>query len=261
MTLFRAATFNVNSVRSRMPVLRRWLASNPVEVLCLQETKVVDGDFPVQDFSDMGYKVSFRGQKSYNGVAIASREEPSEVAFGFQDGGKDDPETRLIRARFGPVLVVNTYVPQGKAIDHPDFAYKKEFFARLDRLFREDYGGESLILWMGDMNVAPTDLDVTNPRNKKKHVCFHESIRHVFNGLVEGRFVDVFRKYRPGEGEFTFWDYRVKNALERNIGWRIDHVMASPVLADFSVDCFADREPRSWEKPSDHTVVVASFDL
>lgn len=260
MTIFRVATFNVNSVRSRMPVLRRWLSSNPVDVLCLQETKVVDGDFPVGDFRDMGYHVVFRGQKSYNGVAIASLEEASDVVFGFQDGREEDPETRLIRARFGDVDVVNSYVPQGKSLDHADYQYKLDFFARLDRLFKGAYAASSRLLWVGDMNVAPTERDVTNPKTKKNHVCFHQSIREAFQAVTEGRFVDVFRKHRPDEGEFTFWDYRVKDALERNIGWRIDHVMASMELAGLSVDCYADREPRAWERPSDHTVIVAAFE-
>ena len=261
MTLCRVATFNVNSVSSRMPVLQRWLAANRVDVLCLQETKVVDEDFPVQDFTEMGYEVAFRGQKAYNGVAIASLEKPAETVFGFRDGGDEDPETRLIRARFGDTWVINTYVPQGKSIEHPDYAYKMAFFARLDRLFQEEREQSSRLLWVGDMNVAPTEMDVTNPRTKRDHVCFHESIRRVFGDVVDGCFVDVFRKHRPGEGEFTFWDYRVKDALQRNIGWRIDHILASPALAELSVDCYADREPRSWEKPSDHTVVVAAFDL
>lgn len=261
MTLFRVATFNVNSVRSRMAVLRRWLASNPVDVLCLQETKVVDEVFPVEDFREMGYHVAFRGQKAYNGVAIASLMEPSELVFGFQDGQEEDPETRLIRARFGDVDVVNTYVPQGKSLDHADYQYKLDFFVRLDRLFSGPYSNSSRLLWVGDMNVAPTERDVTNPKTKRDHVCFHVSIREAFRAVTEGRFVDVFRKHRPEDGEFTFWDYRVKNALTRNIGWRIDHIMASPALADLSVDCYADREPRAWEKPSDHTVVVAAFDL
>lgn len=257
---FSVATFNVNSVRSRLPVLERWLPANPVDILCLQETKVVDEDFPVEAFADLGYRVVFRGQKAYSGVALASRSEPDEVSCGFGDGLDPDDGPRLIRARFGDLVVVNTYVPQGKSIDHPDFEYKKAFLRRLAALFDRDLAHGGPLLWVGDLNVAPTEDDVTHPANKKDHVCFHLSIRELYAEVVEGRFVDVFRRHRPGPGEFSFWDYRIKNALERNIGWRIDHVLATPDLAERSVDCYADREPRGWERPSDHTVVVACFE-
>jgi exodeoxyribonuclease-3 len=119
---------------------------------------------------------------------------------------------------------------------------------------------ERLVL-VGDLNVAPTDIDVTHPENKRDHVCFHEEVREAFRSLCSTGLVDVFRKHRPGEGEFSFWDYRVKGALERNIGWRIDHILATALLADVSIDSYSDREPRSWEKPSDHTAVVAEFKI
>lgn len=259
MAHFSVATFNVNSVRSRMPVLERWLPDNPVDILCLQETKVVDEDFPVQAFSDLGYAVAFRGQKAYNGVALASRREPDEVVYGFGDGLEPDDGPRLVRARFGDLVTINSYVPQGKSIDHPDFEYKKDFLRRLAALFDAERKRGGHLLWVGDLNVAPTEEDVTNPSNKKDHVCFHHSIRELYAEIVAGRFIDVFRRHRPDPGEYSFWDYRVKNALERNIGWRIDHVLASPELAERSLDCYVDREPRAWEKPSDHTVVVARF--
>lgn len=259
MALFSVATFNVNSVRSRLPVLERWLSANPVDVLALQETKVVDDDFPLPFFSDRGYHVAFRGQKAYSGVALASRLPFDDVFHGFGDGLEPDDGPRLIGARWGAMTVVNTYVPQGKSLDHPDFEYKKRFLRRLATLFDRETSRGAQNLWVGDLNVAPTESDVTNASTKGDHVCFHASIREAFAAVVDGRFVDVFRKHRPGEGEFSFWDYRVKNALERNIGWRIDHILASTDLADTSVDAFVDREPRSWERPSDHTVVVARF--
>ncbi|NCC95766.1 MAG: exodeoxyribonuclease III [Synergistales bacterium] len=253
------ATFNVNSVRSRLPILERWLNDNDSkpDVLCLQETKTQDETFPVQTFVDMGYRVSFRGQKSYNGVAIASLKEPDEVLFGL--GGDGQFDTRAISARFGSIWVVNTYVPQGKSIDHDDYSVKQSFLlltgAMISRMIQD--GGE--VVWVGDMNVAPDEMDVTNPKTKSNHVCFHSVIREVFDQARSG-LVDVFRKHRPDPGEFSFWDYRVKDALERNIGWRIDHILASPSLAERSSDSWVDREPRSWEKPSDHTAVLASFE-
>jgi exodeoxyribonuclease-3 len=269
VSLLRVATFNVNSIRSRLPVLERWLHDTSVDVLCLQETKVVDGDFPRAFFEDLGYGVAFRGQKAYSGVAVASRLPIEEAEAGFGDGGPEGDEHRILRVTLGvpgsvarPRLrVVNTYVPQGKAIDHPDYPYKLAFLERLARLFDAAGVPEGHLLWVGDLNVAPTDRDVTHPENKRDHVCFHETLRNLFADIAAPRFVDVFRKHRPGNGEFSFWDYRVKNALERNIGWRIDHILATPELAALSSDCYAVRELRAWEKPSDHTAVVGVFDL
>lgn len=254
------ATFNVNSVRSRMPILNRWLNDNKVDVLCLQETKTVDETFPLNDFKDLGYHVVYRGQKSYNGVAIASLLEPDEVLYGFNDEDEPDFETRIISARFGKKWVVNSYVPQGKSIDHEDYQVKKAFLVRIKKMIDSLKSDSCEVLWVGDINVAPDDMDTTNPEKKKKHVCFHQEVKDVFAETSDG-LVDVFRKHRPEAGEFSFWDYRVKNALDRNIGWRIDHILSTDHLASSSVDSYVDKEPRSWEKPSDHTPVLAVFSL
>jgi len=256
---FRIATFNVNSVRSRLPVLERWIHDNKVDCLCLQETKVEDPSFPVSFFENLGYHVIFSGEKSYNGVAVASAAPPDEYGYGLGDGEEPTGNTRVAWCRFGPLTVVNAYVPQGKSIEHPDYPMKLRFFERLGSLLSsKGVPGKDLVL-VGDLNVAPTDIDVTNPGNKRDHVCFHEDVKKAFRHLCSAGLVDVFRKHRPGEGEFSFWDYRVKDALERNIGWRIDHILATPSMAEKSLDSYSDRGPRSWEKPSDHTVVVAEF--
>jgi len=258
---FKIATFNVNSVRSRLPILERWLAGNRVDCLCLQETKVEDGSFPVSFFEGLGFHLCFSGEKSYNGVAIASTVPPDEHGFGLGDGEEPSGKTRIAWCRFGELRVVNAYVPQGKTIDNPDYPMKLRFFRRLEELLRsKGVPGERVAL-VGDLNVAPTKIDVTHPENKKNHVCYHEDVRKAFRSLCSLGLVDVFRKHRPGEGEYSFWDYRVPNSLERNIGWRIDHILATAPLAERSVDSYADREPRAWEKPSDHTVVVAEFRL
>jgi exodeoxyribonuclease-3 len=258
---FRIATFNVNSIRSRLPVLERWLKDNRVDCLCLQETKVEDGSFPAPFFEDLGYHVVFSGEKSYNGVAIASSLPPDEYGFGLDDGEEPSGKTRIAWCRFGDLRVVNAYVPQGKSIDHPDYPLKLRFFKRMEAFLRSMGVPKEPLVLVGDLNGAPTDIDVTHPENKRDHVCFHEDVREAFRSLCSTSLVDVFRKHRPGEGEFSFWDYRVKGALERNIGWRIDHILATVPLADRSVDSYSDREPRSWEKPSDHTVVVAEFEI
>lgn len=260
MARLTVATYNVNSVRSRIPSLTRWLNDNRVDLLCLQETKVQDSEFDPAPFHDLGYTAVFRGQKATAGVAILSLLPLSDIRIGFGDGEEPDDGPRLVRGRLGDLLVINTYVPQGKALDHPDYAYKLRFFGRIRALLERETSPKEPVAWVGDLNVAPTDLDVTHPENKRDHVCFHEDVKEAFEAVKAWGLVDVFRKHRPGEGEFSFFDYRVKDSLARNIGWRIDHVLATRSLADSSVDSWVDRLPRSWDKPSDHTPVVAVFD-
>ncbi len=251
----RVATFNVNSLRSRLPILERWLPSAGVDVLAVQETKAQDADFPLAAVESLGYRAVFRGEKSYNGVAILSRVEPDETICGFPEDPKW--ETRMIMARFGSTWVLNTYVPQGKEITHPDYVVKKEFLRRTAALI-SDYKDEKL-LWVGDLNVAPTERDVTNPENKKDHVCFVKELRDLFKGLCAPLVTDLLRLYHPDEELYSFFDYRVKNALARNIGWRIDHMLATPALVPLCENCWIDTEPRGWEKPSDHTPMLADF--
>jgi len=257
----KIATFNVNSIRSRMHILERWLHDSRVDILCLQETKVKNEDFPAEDLAVLGYKAAYSGEKSYNGVAVASLVPPDEIRFGLGDGEEPDGFTRMAHARFGDLNVINLYIPQGKSIDHPDYPMKLRFFERLMKYLDENFSPGDKLVIVGDLNVAPTDMDVTSPERKRDHVCFHEDVKKAFYNLLDWGLVDVFRKHRPGEGEFSFWDYRVKNSLERNIGWRIDHVLATPQVAEKSKEAWVDRAPRSWEKPSDHAPVVAVFDL
>lgn len=252
----RIATFNVNSLRSRLPILERWLLTAGVDVLAVQETKVQDADFPLESVEKLGYGAVFRGEKSYNGVAILSRAEPDEVIYGFP-AGEPKWDTRMIMARFGSLWVLNTYVPQGKEITHPDYEAKKEFLRRAAEQVA-DYKEEKL-LWAGDLNVAPTDLDVTNPGNKKNHVCFVKELRDLFAQLCAPIVADLLRVHHPDEELYSFFDYRVKNALARNIGWRIDHMLATFPLVPSCEDCRIDTEPRGWEKPSDHTPMLADF--
>ena len=255
------ATFNVNSVRSRMPHLERWLGEFPVDVLCLQETKVQDDSFPEEAFTSLGYRSLYKGGKAYNGVAILTKAPLDGYAIGFGDGEEPVGETRLLRARIGDFCIVNTYVPQGKAIDHADYAYKHRFLERMKALFDREYLREEKVVWVGDMNVAPTDMDVTSPERKRDHPCFAPDIQARFEDVKSWGFTDLLRKFRPEEGEFSYFDYRVKNSLERNIGWRIDHILVTPALERAAVDCYIDRSLRGWERPSDHVPVVALFDL
>ncbi|NLE77798.1 MAG: exodeoxyribonuclease III [Chloroflexi bacterium] len=258
---FRAATFNVNSVRTRMPVILDWLAKEKPDVLCLQETKVQDPDFPADPIREAGYHVAFRGQKAYAGVAIISREEPVDVAYGLDDDGEPD-EARLIRAVIRGVPVVNTYVPQGQSVDSPVFQTKLEWLARLRRFFDRHYAAHQPLLWVGDFNVAPLPIDVHDPKRLESHVDYHPDARAALETVRDWGFVDVFRQRHPDEpGHYTYWDYRVRGALERGLGWRIDHIWATAPLAARATRSWIDREPRQATQPSDHTVLAAEFAL
>ncbi|MCL2009378.1 MAG: exodeoxyribonuclease III [Synergistaceae bacterium] len=266
MRNLRIATFNVNSVRSRIAILERWLADTRVDILFLQETKATDADFPAAAFKAMGYDAYFCGEKSYNGVAVIARASLTvETRFGFGDEREPGFPTRVAYAKItggpAPVSILNTYVPQGKEITHPDYEVKKSFLERVRAFMDREAEPGSLFAWVGDLNVAPSEIDVTNPQNKKDHVCFHSEIREKFDWVVSWGLHDVLRRFRPEAGEFTFFDYRVKDALTRNIGWRIDHILATEALTKKAVDCYIDRLPRGWEKPSDHTPLVADFEV
>ena len=267
MPMTRIATFNVNSVRSRLPILDVWLSSpSAPDIICLQELKCQDGEFPEAFFAEHGYVSRYKGMKSYNGVAVISKKAPDDVNFGLGDGlaAPDKAESeaaRVARARFGKLHIINTYIPQGKELDNPDYPYKLAFLGRVRALLERDYKPTDEVLWVGDLNVAPTDIDVTNPKTKKNHVCFHEDVKKALADVMSWGMEDVFRKHLPNEGEFTFWDYRVKDSLNRNIGWRIDHILATKPLAGLSRGVTVERGLRAMERPSDHTAVVASFDL
>jgi exodeoxyribonuclease III len=255
----KIATFNANSVRSRTEPILRWLREHSPDVLCLQETKATDADFPKEPLERAGYRAAFRGEKSYNGVAILSRVAPARVQFGFDDGGPAD-EARLMHARFGGLHVINTYVPQGREIEHPMYAYKLEWFRRLKDLFARRLSPREDVLWLGDMNVAPQALDVHNPQRQTQHVCYHSAVRAAFADTAGWGFVDVFRKHCPQPGQYSFFDYRTRDAVRKKTGWRIDHIMATAPLARRSVRAGIDLEPRLREKPSDHTFLFAEFE-
>jgi len=255
----KIATFNANSIRSRLEIILGWLKTNKPDVLCVQETKVVDKDFPSLAFVEAGYNVIFRGEKSYNGVALISREKPSDVLFGLDDGGQAD-ETRLVCAKVGPVYVVNTYVPQGREIDNPMYKYKLEWLKRLKGFFGRHFTPKDKLVWVGDMNVAPEAIDIHNASEQEDHVCYHVDVRKAFADTISWGFVDVFRKHHPESGQYTFFDYRTINAVQRKMGWRVDHILATSPLAAKSKDSYIDIKPRMLDKPSDHTFLVADFD-
>ncbi len=257
---FKIATFNVNSIRARLEIVLAWMIRHQPDVLCLQETKVQDHDFPVLPLVNAGYHVIFRGQKSYNGVALIAKTKPTEIRFGMDDGDQAD-ETRLISAKVGPVFIVNTYVPQGRDIEHVMYQYKLKWFKRLRGWFESHFTQSMPVVWLGDLNVAPEAKDIHNAEKQADNVCFHMAVRQAFADTVAWGFVDVFRKHHPEPGQYSYFDYRTPNAVQRKMGWRVDHILATKTLAAKSAGAGIDLEPRLGKSPSDHTVMTAEFSL
>ncbi|MGQ9662924.1 MAG: exodeoxyribonuclease III [Kiritimatiellia bacterium] len=256
----KIATFNANSIRSRLELVLEWLHKNSPDILCIQETKTPDESFPALAFRETGYEIAFRGEKGFNGVAIVSKSKPTEISFGFDDGGPADA-TRLAHARFGILHVVNTYVPQGRQIEHPMYHYKLEWFARLRRYFDRHCTPRQRVVWLGDLNVAPSAIDIHNAQEQENHVCYHIACREAFAAVVAWGFTDVFRLHHPEPGWYSFFDYRTRDAVKRNMGWRVDHILATKPLVTKCRNAYIDIQARLRPKASDHTFVVAEFDL
>ncbi|AGK62053.1 Exodeoxyribonuclease III [Archaeoglobus sulfaticallidus PM70-1] len=254
--MLRVATFNVNSIRSRLHIVIPWIREHKPDILCLQETKVADKNFPESEFHRIGYHVVFSGSKGRNGVAIVSKKEPEEFDSGLDGNDRD----RLLRAVIDGITVINIYAPQGQSLDSPMFRYKLDWYKRFKN-YLENLNLSNHILICGDFNVAPEEIDVHNPKRLKNHVCFHEDVRKAFKEILSLGFVDIFRKHHPDDRQYTFFDYRVRNAVEKGLGWRVDHILATESLAERSVDCYIDMNSRLREKPSDHTVLVADFEV
>ncbi|MFA5238634.1 MAG: exodeoxyribonuclease III [Phycisphaerae bacterium] len=254
----KIGSFNVNSLRVRLPIVLRWLAEHQPSVLAVQETKVQDVDFPAEAFEAAGYKYVFKGQKSYNGAAIFSKTKIKNARFGFDDEPRD--EARLIAAEIDGVVVVNTYIPQGDSPESEKFSYKLKWFERLLKFFKKNFKATDPILWVGDFNVAPLSIDVYDPKRLLGHVCFCPEVTQALNKVVQWGFVDVFRMHCSEPGQYSFWDYRMPNAFARNLGWRLDHIMATKPMAEKCTGCYIDKQPRIADKPSDHTPIVAEFD-
>ncbi|HEU4684410.1 MAG TPA: exodeoxyribonuclease III [Nitrospira sp.] len=256
----KIATFNVNSLRKRLSIVLEWLERQKPDVLCLQETKVQDSEFPLLAFAATGYELTFRGMKSYNGVAILSRKKPDVIRAGFDDGGEAD-ESRLLHVLIDGISILNTYVPQGYEIGSLKYAYKLEWYKRLGAYFERHLSPDRPAIWCGDMNVAPRPIDVHSPEKHLKHVCYHEAVRAAYEETKAWGFHDVFLRLYPDRQQYTFWDYRAPSSLDANKGWRIDHILATAPLADKCVKVEVDLEPRRAKDPSDHTFLWADFAL
>lgn len=255
----KVASFNVNSIRARLGIVLDWLKKESPDVLCVQETKVVDDDFPQVPFKDMGYYIAFRGEKSYNGVAVFSKSHVEKCRIGFDEN--ESYGTRLIAATIHKIPIVNTYVPQGYHPLSKQFREKLDWFQRLYDFFDQNFSPDRPLLWLGDFNVAPEPIDVHDPKNLLGQVGYHPYEHAALKRFREWGFIDVFRTHQPDPEQYTFWDYRVRNAIKRKMGWRVDHIWATEPLAKKSMNAWIDIEPRLKEKPSDHTPIVAEFKL
>ncbi|HEY9880643.1 MAG TPA: exodeoxyribonuclease III [Leptolyngbyaceae cyanobacterium] len=258
------ATWNVNSIRTRLIHVTDWLQENPVDVLCLQETKVVDESFPKEAFESLGYHAYIYGQKSYNGVALISRAPLDEVSLGFT--GVLNPEVvsdldeqkRVIAGVLNNTCIVNLYVPNGSSLGSDKYAYKLRWLALLRQYLEALLSQYKQVNVCGDFNIALEDKDIYDPEGKATHIMSSPAEREALQSVLSLGFKDAFRKFNQESGHFSWWDYRAAS-FRRNQGWRIDHHYLSPALYDQAQRCTIDIEPRKREQPSDHTPVIVAY--
>jgi exodeoxyribonuclease-3 len=252
----KLATWNVNSLKVRLPQVLDWLAANPIEVLCLQETKQQDADFPEDELQAAGYHSVFVGQRTYNGVAILSREKASDVQTGIP--GFEDEQKRVIAATFGDLRVVCVYIPNGQSIDSDKYQYKLGWLRALHDWLKQEMVRYPKLVLLGDYNIAPEDRDVHDPAAWVGNVLVSEPERDAFRALQALGLKDSYRLFEQPEKTFSWWDYRMM-AYRRNMGMRIDHILISEPLVPQCKSCVIDKAPRKLERPSDHTPVVVEL--
>jgi len=256
--MFRIATWNVNSLRVRLPHVLQWLESEQPDVLALQETKMTDENFPVEELRNAGYHVIFSGQKTYNGVATLSKAEAANVITDFPDF--DDPQRRILCTTINNVTILNLYIPNGSEIDSDKYRYKLEWLSHLQKFTEMLVNKYENVVLLGDFNIAPEDRDVHDPIAWEGKVLVSPSERDAFQSLLNNSLLDCFRIFEQEDNSFSWWDYRAAG-FQRNVGLRIDHILATDTLADLCTACRIDKYPRTLERPSDHTPVVAEFDI
>jgi exodeoxyribonuclease III len=254
----KLATWNVNSLKVRLPQVLDFLAAQKPDVLCLQETKMEDEKFPVDDFTAVGYQGVFSGQKTYNGVAILSLQPPQEVTRGIADF--DDPQKRVISAVINGVRVICVYIPNGESIVSEKYGYKLDWLRRLNSCLKPELEKYPRLAILGDYNIAPEDRDVHDPKFWEGKVLFSEPEKTAFNELVTLGLCDSFRLFEQPEKSYSWWDYRM-NGFKRNLGLRIDHVLLTAELAKSCKSCSIDRDRRAHERPSDHAPVMVELEI
>jgi exodeoxyribonuclease III len=259
--MMKITTWNVNSLTARMQRAENWLRANPVDVLCLQELKMETEKFPHEMFASLGYRAEAFGQKTYNGVAIIMKNElpePRDVQRGVP--GFEDEQSRAIAVTIGDTRVIDLYVVNGQEVGSEKFQYKLRWLEAVSAWIESERAAHEKLVVVGDFNIAPTDADVHDPKAWEGQVLCTDEERAYFKRWLDVGLVDTFRKFEQPPKTFSWWDYRMLG-FQKNKGLRIDHVLASPALAETCTECVIDRNERKGEKPSDHAPVTAMFAL
>jgi len=261
------ATWNVNSIRTRLSQVVDWISQVNPDILCLQETKVMDDNFPFEPFKKLGYSVEVYGQKSYNGVAIISKIKAENIKKGFYGCLNSDQnieifqdQKRLISADINGIKIINVYVPNGSSLESDKFDYKINWLNCLASFLDEQEKKEELICLMGDFNIAPSNSDIHDPKKYEGGIMASDIERMALNNILKGRLIDSFRIFEKNTGHWSWWDYR-NNAYELNKGWRIDHIYISKELTSKLKSSVIDCLPRSNLRPSDHAPVMINLDF
>ena len=261
------ASWNVNSIITRLSQVTQWIDQNKPDIICLQETKVIDKDFPFKSFENMGYEVIRYGQKSYNGVAIISKFKPSDIKNGFngelfkEEGLKEfEDQKRIVSAFINGLRIVNVYVPNGSSINSEKFEYKLKWLEKLALYFDEQEKRGEYTCLLGDFNIALSEKDIHNPKKYEGGIMASMLEREALNNVLKGRFIDSFRIFEKNSGHWSWWDYR-NNAYELNKGWRIDHIYINNNLASKVKSCVIDKYQRENIQPSDHVPVMINLEL
>lgn len=251
----KIATWNVNSLKVRLDQVLQWLDENKPDVLALQETKSTDDNFPVTAINEAGYQVVYSGQKTYNGVAIISKQEASDLTTDFPSLA--DPQRRILGATINDIRILNLYVPNGSSVDSDKYQYKLNWLSHLIEYVKEQLSTYKKLVILGDFNIAPADIDVHDPELWRDSVLCSPAERAKLQDLLALGLVDVYRQLNT-DAEYSWWDYR-QAAFRRNMGLRIDLILANKALAATSTRVVIDKLARKWERPSDHAPVLAEF--
>jgi exodeoxyribonuclease-3 len=255
----KIATWNINSINVRLPLVLDWLKANRPDVLCLQEIKCKEEKFPADPFRELGYNLEIFGQQTYNGVATLSLDQAADVQKGYPEDG-EDAQRRLLATTINGVKIINVYIPNGSEVGSEKYAYKLDWLAKLRKFFDDCCNPKDLVLICGDFNIAPEDRDVHDPKLWAGQVLCSDAERAALQKLEDWGLVDIFRQHHEDEGVFTWWDYR-GGAFPKNRGLRIDHIWTTESLAELCAAVWVDKAPRALPQPSDHVPVVAEFDL
>ena len=254
----KIATWNVNSLNVRLPHVLEWLSANDPDVLVLQEIKQVTEAFPTEALAEIGYSSVASGQKTYNGVAVISKTAVSDVVTDFP--GFDDPQRRILAATINDVRVVDLYIPNGQEVGSEKYVYKLGWLEALGSFLAKQMSVHEHLVVLGDFNIAPADEDVHDPAKWGEGILCSPAERAALKGMIELGLTDVFRTFEQPENSFSWWDYRAAG-FRRNAGLRIDLILASDSMTRACRKSYIDKEPRTWERPSDHTPVIAEFGL